>query len=194
MILFFDTETTGLVKNWNDPSDERNPKLVQLGLALTTNEGRLVNTFSSIVKPINFEIPKEAAAVHGITTDMALRHGTEPDRIKHIFIEYALKAHLIVAHNFKFDSIVMQHCLNGQSGMFIGIKSFCTMLESTPICQLPSKRGGFKWPSLKEAYDFFFHEELKDAHDAFTDVMACKRIYFEGLMKLQKETVSQAKD
>lgn len=183
MILFFDTETTGLVRNWNDASDPKNPKLVQLGLMLTNNEGRVLNTYSSIVKPIGFDIPAEATAVHGISTEMALRNGTEPDRVKHVFLEYCLKAHLLVAHNFKFDSLVMQHALNGSSGLFIGIKSYCTMLESTPICQMEKKTGGFKWPKLKEAYKFFFNEELRDAHDALTDVMACKRVYFEGIMK-----------
>jgi hypothetical protein len=54
------------------------------------------------------------------------------------------------------------------------------MLSSTGICKIPKKQG-YKWPKLSEAYQHFFGEELKDAHDALVDVMACKRIYFEGL-------------
>ena len=194
MILFFDTETTGLVRNWNDPHDSKNPHLVQIGAILTNESGRILNCFSTIVKPDGFEIPTEAACVHGITTEVALKHGIHAKDALNTFIYLCSKAELVIAHNFKFDSVVIQKALGLElKDRFTGIKSLCTMLECTPICQIPSKWGGFKWPKLSEAYKFFFKEELKDAHDALTDVIGCKRVYFDGYLK-HSHKVTQARD
>lgn len=177
MILFFDTETTGLVKNWDNPHDEKNPNLVQLGMLLCSTEGRIVRSYSSIVKPNNYTIPSEVAAIHGITTDFALKVGIELEQVKAAFLSFIKDAHLVVAHNLKFDKIIVQKAF--KTDVFTDKQQICTMLGSTPICKLPSKNGGFKWPKLKEAYKYFFNEELKDAHDAITDTNACKRVYFE---------------
>lgn len=177
-ILFFDTETTGLVRNWNVAEDERNPKLVQLGCVLTTAGGRVLNTFSSIVKPEGYDIPEEAANVHGITTEIAMREGHPLKEVVGWFLRLNSNANLIVAHNFKFDSIIIRKAISECMKSCVFPASYCTMLESTSLCELPSQRGGFKWPKLKEAYQFFFNEDLVDAHDALTDVLACKRVYF----------------
>lgn len=182
--LFFDTETTGLVKDWNDPSNELNPRLVQLGMCLCNEKGRILNTFSSIVIPEGFTIPDEAAAIHGITTEFASKCGDTVDSVINMFAILSYRADLVIAHNYKFDRVIIEHevSLLPQDKYMLKIgPEFCTMLESTNLCRLPSKRGGYKWPKLSEAYHHFFGEELKEAHDALTDVMACKRIFFEGL-------------
>ncbi|HUV85413.1 MAG TPA: hypothetical protein VMV86_06875, partial [Methanosarcinales archaeon] len=55
--------------------------------------------------------------------------------------------------------------------------SYCTMLEGTDICKIPSFRGN-KWPTLKELHKHLFNEDFEDAHDALADVEATRRCYY----------------
>ena len=181
--LFFDTETTGLVKNWDNPGDERNPRIVQLGCILTNSEGRPINTYSSIVNPDGFSIPQEVAdCSHGISTAMATKYGRSIKVVMNEFIQLYTRADVVVAHNIKFDHVLVKHEMHRLVDCLPCVKeTYCTMLESTSIVGARKTNGSIKWPKLSEAYKFFFSEDLKDAHDALTDVMACKRIFFEGL-------------
>lgn len=71
-ILFFDTETTGIIpKGVNDPCRQTAayPHVVQLSWKIGDKEGDF------IIRPEGFTIPDEAAKVHGITTEKALAEG-----------------------------------------------------------------------------------------------------------------------
>jgi len=178
MILFFDTETTGLVKNWNNPLDDRNPDLVQIGLTVCTDDGRSVFTYGSLVTPYyDHEIEQGALEAHGISREMCEKSGISIKDVTNIFCKCVSNCGLVVAHNIKFDKLILDKTL---SSLIEWPEMYCTMLESTNVCKIQNARG-YKWPKLSEAYEYFFHEKLKDAHDALTDVMACKRVYFEGL-------------
>ena len=96
------------------------------------------------------------------------------------FSEFSKLADVLVAHNIKFDRPVitaeLARCgkLNGQFNK----QQYCTMLNATGVCKIVGPKG-FKWPKLSEAIKFFFGEDLVNAHDALTDVIACKRVYFK---------------
>jgi DNA polymerase III subunit epsilon len=183
--MFFDTETTGLVVDWNNPSNPANPRLVQLGYQIANEGGRALKTIAAIIKPEGFTIPIEASKIHGITHEMAVENGENRVDVIEQFKKDLSNCGLIVAHNYKFDRVVI-----GREMVPTAIQSFCTMIASTNICKIP-KVNGYKWPKLSEAYRFFFEEELKNAHDALTDVLACKRVYFEGLMRGKVELPQQ---
>lgn len=183
MILIFDTETTGLVKDWNNPNSNSNPHLVQLGFTVCNEEGRSLFTYGSIVHPYyEGDIEPGATKAHGISKQLAQDKGIKLEVVMNIFFMWLVQCDHIVAHNIKFDKIIVEKAFKVSLS---DKQDFCTMLESTNICCIPSSRG-FKWPKLEEAYDFFFNEKLVGAHDALTDVMACKRIYFDGLKKSTK--------
>ena len=77
MYLFFDTETTGLPKNWKAPVTDLNnwPRMVQIGWILCDSEGNRMATSDFIIKPENFTIPYDASKIHGISTEKAIREG-----------------------------------------------------------------------------------------------------------------------
>src|SRR5437870_4054725 len=79
MFLIFDTETTGLPRNYNAPvSDLDNwPRVVQIAWQLHAADGKLIGHGSHIVKPVGFNIPFNAAQIHGITTERALAEGRD---------------------------------------------------------------------------------------------------------------------
>jgi DNA polymerase III epsilon subunit-like protein len=141
-----------------------------------------VAVLSCIVQPEDFEIPAEAAKVHGITTEIAKAQGIALEKALDVFRELAARASLYVAHNIEFDLLVMSRELQGK---WKPLPTFCTMAAMTPICDLPGPYGP-KWPKLSEAYDCAFNEPLVDAHSALADVRACKRIY-EWLQKRREQ-------
>ena len=181
-ILFFDTETTGLVKDWDNPGSAYNPRMVQIGLLLCSDSGRVLHTMGTMILPEGFEIPPVVENIHGISTEMATKHGLNLNDVLDVFMDLITSADLLVAHNLKFDRCVIEgELIRANKCACLDIKTYCTMLNTTDICMLPSKRNGYKWPKLSEAYQHFFKIPLEDAHDALTDVLACKRIFFEGL-------------
>ena len=62
--LFFDTETTGVPRNYYAPVTDTNnwPRLVQLGWIVTDEYGNILKRCSRIIRPEGFSIPAEAAS------------------------------------------------------------------------------------------------------------------------------------
>ena len=73
-IFFFDTETTGLPKNWKAPVTDLNnwPRLVQLAYLCCDNDGNEISSGDFIIKPEGFSIPAQVSKIHGITNESAL--------------------------------------------------------------------------------------------------------------------------
>lgn len=184
-MLFFDTETTGMIDRFSDYDSPRQPHIVQLGAILADESGRdIAEPVSVIVKPEGWEVSPEAAEVHGITTEMALARGIPLRLAVQMFDRLLADATLLVAHNFDFDRMVVAAAYHRLrlAYPFRGKDTYCTMRSATPVCRLPGPYG-FKWPTLSEAYRCLIGKDLPDAHDALMDVKACKEIYF-ALRKL----------
>jgi DNA polymerase III subunit epsilon len=193
MFLFFDTETTGLPLNWRAPITDTNnwPRLVQLAWILADEQGSVVKQQNRVVKPEGFTIPKQAAQIHGITTEQALEQGVKLSDALKEFLEAQAQARALVAHNISFDTCVVgAECVRSQQPLtWTQTPQVCTMKQATHYCQLPGKYGP-RWPKLIELHEKLFGEPFADAHDALADVRACKKCFFalaqQGVLKTQK--------
>ena len=182
MYLFFDTETTGIPRNYKAPaSDFRNwPRLVQLAWLLADEEANEVATKEYIVQPDGFIIPEDAARIHGITTEFAAQNGVDLKSILTEVIPDIEKATALVAHNMQFDEKILgaEILRVGYPNLLESKERICTMQGATNYCRLPGKYG-YKWPTLQELHMRLFNEPFEGAHRALTDVRACARCYFE---------------
>ncbi len=182
MHLFFDTETTGIPRNYKAPaSDLKNwPRLVQLAWLMVDDQAREISSAEFIVKPEGFTIPADAAKIHGISTDMAMAHGLALESILEQIVRDIEKATVLIAHNMAFDEKILgAELLRTGRPNAIELKNReCTMQASTNFCRLPGPYG-YKWPKLDELYRKLFNEKLEGAHRALIDVRACARCYFE---------------
>lgn len=178
-ILFFDTETTGIV-NFKLPSDHPSqPNLVQLAAELHDAEKNIRGSINLIIKPEGWEIPVEASNVHGITTEHAHKYGVRLFDALAMFESLVGVADLVVAHNINFDKTVIR-AANARKNVVssLGAKpDYCTMQAATNIVKIPGKYG-FKWPQLAEAHRYFTGEDFDGAHDALVDVKACARVFY----------------
>lgn len=189
MYLFFDTETTGLPKNYNAPhTDTANwPRLVQLAWVLCDANGETMEKADAIVKPDGWVIGEQAAAIHGITQERAMAEG------KQLPIVLTRMAQILqweepvalVAHNIAFDAkiVAAEFTRLGWPNYLKGHKGICTMQRSTEYCRLPSAHGhkGYKWPKLQELYMKLFIDSFSEAHNAAADIKATVRCFFELL-------------
>ena len=184
MFLIYDTETTGLPRNYEAPvTDLENwPRVVQLAWQLHDADGSLIEARDFLIKPENFTIPFNAARVHGISTELATEQGDNLRLVLEQFILALEQTQVIVGHNIDFDlNIIGAEFLRcGFENHFEGKRQVCTKLESVDYCALPGGRGGgFKWPNLEELHTKLFNEEFPDAHNAAADVMATARCFLE---------------
>jgi DNA polymerase III subunit epsilon len=193
MYLFFDTETTGLPKNWQAPlSDSDNwPRMVQLAWILYDAHGSQLASANEIIRPEGFLIPEAASAIHGITQSRAAREGRPLAEVLDRFDGMVRQSSILVAHNVSFDlSIVGAEFIRlGIDSPLLSKKRICTMESSKAFCAIRNKYG-FKRPSLSELYDKIYQTPLLAAHDAAADVAATARCFWY----LQREGIIQNQD
>jgi len=183
MYIIFDTETTGLPKNYQAPLDDFSnwPRLVQLAWSVYDFKGNHWESFDYIIKPDGFIIPEEATKVHRISQERAEKEGVDLKKVLSHFSQEVDKATYLVAHNIDFDEkIIGSELLRAKMiNNLTAVNKICTMKRTSDICRIPNGRGGYKWPNLTELYTFLFNTNFSDAHDAHFDVKACADCFFE---------------
>lgn len=145
MLLFFDTETTGLPDKYASNDFEKWPRIVQLAWSLYDNDGNRESLNSFIIYPTDFVIPQAAVAKHGITTERAKIEGVSLYKVLPRFNADVEKVMTIIAHNTEFDlPIVNTEFKRCKLETNLHKKQkFCTMKSPKIIsyCKLPKPSG-----------------------------------------------------
>lgn len=189
MYLIFDTETTGLPKNWKAPiTDTDNwPRCIQIAWQLHDELGKVIEHDNFLVNPDGFNIPYDAEQVHGISTELAAAKGISLSECLERFNNVLAKSKFIVGQNVGFDVNIM-----GCEFYRLGIENNLTNLPvldtctevTAEMCQIPGGRGGkFKLPTLTELHEYLFGEAFGEAHNATADVEATTRCFLELIRK-----------
>lgn len=176
MILYFDTETTGLDRGTN-PGDFNFPHVVELAWAWCDFAGNIIRTQQMIIDP-GVPVPEEAANVHGLSTELLQQIGCAPKLSTKIFFGAAANASIICAHNIHFDLRIMKGAAH-RAGIADTelVESFYKLPQvdtnSRRLLKLPGGRNDKI--KLSEA-----HEAISKipytAHQALDDVIAGTRL------------------
>ena len=171
-ILFFDTETTGLIRDGQEMQDKDFPRLVQLSALLFSEVGTLLESINLYIKPENFEIKN--TNIHGITTEFAEENGENIVIVLNRFLDLCGSADILVCHNFSFDSSIVLFELNkcGIISAFKDKRSFCTMTE----CSTTTKSI-----SLQDLHVQLFKTNFENSHNSIVDVEVTAKCFFEML-------------
>jgi len=182
MYLFFDTETTGVPRDWKAPVTKLSnwPRMVQIAWILSDDEGNQIESDDFIIKPEGYTIPADVVRVHGITTERALREGDSLMEVLQTFHSLVNQADFLIAHNMNFDEKII-----GAEFLRLGMQNpipdkmrICTMESTTNFCAIPG-RYGYKWPRLSELYYKLFKTEFEGAHNAAADITATSKCFWE---------------
>ena len=173
--LFFDTETTGVPKNYKAHYSDTNnwPRIVQISWLVASEDRKVIRQEDHIIRPEGFIIPVESSNIHGITHERALREGEPLEAIMDKFYSDVLKAKYIIGHNVSFDvNVSACECVRLQkSSPFSNKKIMCTMQASTNYCKIPGMYG-YKWPKLDELHVKLFGCHFEGAHNSLSDIKA----------------------
>ncbi len=144
MILYFDTETSGL----------RPGQVCQLSYVMQEKEKVLAKNFFFIVDSVEYS----AFMVHGFSLEK-LYELSNGKRFS-CFIDEISKdfenADVVVSHNTSFDFMFMRAEFERLGKCFSVKKEFCSMKKMTPVCKLKRSSGdGYKYPKLSELCAYF---------------------------------------
>src|ERR1017187_5448730 len=109
MYLFFDTETTGLPKNWKASVTDLNnwPRLVQLAWLYYDKDGNKISGNNCVIEPDGFTIPTEASRINGISNARALQEGIALQLVLNELQVLITQSSYLVAHNMSFDEKII---------------------------------------------------------------------------------------
>jgi len=154
--IFFDTETTGLPKNYKaSPTDLNNwPRIIQLAWELCDENGNVLNSYQSLIKPDGWVIPVKGFWIkNGFCTEINEVKGKMLPLVFGLFIKDLLQSNYMVAHNMGYDyPIIASEMIRYNVKTGRKLPRICTMLSSKDWCNLPRK----KWPKLEELHGKLF--------------------------------------
>ena len=229
LILVFDVETTGLIKRdyitKQLPRPDLCPFVTQLSfIVYDISKKNKIETFNSYIKiDPSIVIPQVVTELTGITQEKCQEQGHPITDVLVAFYKAYRRCGTIVAHNMMFDSdmiltelqrnhnsMVIQGCVypscifNSIYNTALNIQLFCTMVNSTNICNIITEshnRGrllpdewiileelnGFivkkrmhkKWPKLSELHMHFFGIIPQNLHDSMVDTEVCLKCYLK---------------
>ena len=144
MIIFLDTETTGL-----HPGN-----ICQLSYIIQTDDKVTAKNMFFTVDSVEYS----AFMVHGFSVEklQALSGGKRFwDFADEIYSDFS-KAEVIVTHNTSFDFMFLRKEFELVGKTFEPLNSFCSMKNMTTVCKLKRSNGnGYKYPKLSELCAFF---------------------------------------
>ena len=179
-LLFVDTETSGVPRNWNQPYSSRDtwPHIAQLAWVVCTADGQEVKAENHYVQPSDYDMDPASGSIHGLTLEFLRAHGQPRhavmQRLQRDLLHYQP---LVVAHFLQLDFHMMGVSFHraGLRNPLEQLPTFCTMRATGPLVRYPTQ--GFL--RLGELYQRLFHEPLQREHDALVDARATARCYFE---------------
>jgi DNA polymerase III epsilon subunit-like protein len=182
-LMIFDTETTGLPpKNRQCMDPAQWPHIVQLSYLVYDTEADKIQSFKDVIISLGTHIPlpDESVAIHGITRSMSLERGID---IRVALFDFKMELQQCgkcVAHNYEFDSNMLEIEARRHNMSLYFPSPFCTMRVGTDLCKLTHPTftgGGYKWPKLLELHEHLFHRVPKNTHNSKIDVIVTLRCY-----------------
>lgn len=168
-MIFFDTETTGLLKP-DAITKNLQPFIIDLYMIKLTDELEFVDELETLIKP-PIPISEEITRINGITDEMLVGAPTFMQVYPKI-VDICLGERVIVAHNIAFDCGVLYCELSRHDKEFHfpwPPEWICTVEKSMPI------KG--RHIRLKQLYEMATGREHEGQHRAKADTEALLRCY-----------------
>ena len=213
----------GLHTSWQSIKDMW-PSIIQLSyICYNTEDSRNAKIFNKYIDiPDNIVITEDSIKIHHITREKIAsvppeNRGTIQDALNE-FLDDVKKSDIIVGHNVQFDRkmivsellrLSVEEKLPQIQDMMNDANFECTMIETTPICNLKTKQTyidkitgipksfyKIKSPKLSEAYKYFFGYQPAEEklHDALIDTVICLRVFCKYKYEIdicgQNETIT----
>jgi len=186
MYLIFDSTPITKPTNYKAPfSDTYSwPRIIHLSWILLNSEYKPIEDFDCIIKPEGFTLTDEILKYAKLEQEEVDRKGVDIESVLDQFNASVEKATYVFSHNLSANENMVgaEYIRKTKSINLFKKERFCLMQESTYYCKLPSKAGGYKWPTLNELHATCFNHGYTPANNARADVIAAARCFIK-LMK-----------
>ncbi len=180
LFLGLDTETTGFPRK-GALIQEGQARVCQLAMILTNSDGKPLAKFSSLIKPDGWQISEGAAKVNGLSNEMCEAYGLNQKYVYQMYLMFAKRCDVIVAHNSNFDKGMMDieaaYYHAGAPTKDITIEQ-CKSHKPWH-CTMEANRNIPGGKSLENCLQHHCGRSVgANAHDAMVDTEACLEVFF----------------
>lgn len=189
MYLIYDCSALATPSSYKAPFSDTFawPRVIHVSWILLDKDLKPIGDFDRIVKPEGFTLSEDAMKKSSIDQEDLEKKAVLIETILDEFNESTNSCEYVFSHNLNFnENVLAAEYIRATKdiGMFKK-ERFCLMQESTYYCKLPSKTGGYKWPTLSELHATCFNSGYTPANNARADVIAAARCFIK-LMKSKK--------
>lgn len=177
--VVIDTETNA-IPDYKLPADHPDqPRLAALGMLYLDRDLKITSQYNVMIRPDGWQMTPEASSKNGLTDELLAAEGVPVRDALAQFSGAIASDCVVLAHNVRFDLKIMRGELRraNMPDLFEQTQNVCLMRSATGTCAIPAARGrGLKWPSLTEAYTFFYGVAPGGQHTAIGDAYAAVEI------------------
>lgn len=186
-ITIFDTETTGLIQT--NKGLEHQPRIASISwINLTYDIVSRKFVDEQEVKTLYAQVnmPAEAGAINGLTTQFLAENGMPSDQMLEEFLNDVALTELFVCHNTKYDmQMLYNEALRASNSKIINkllkTNSYCTAAHSRKFDfnNMLGNNGHRKRLRLTELYKTLFGKDFEHAHTSSADTIATKECFMK---------------
>lgn len=181
-ILFIDTETSGLPKDWTQPytNDDNWPHAVQVSWIVFALDGTELKREDHYIRDNDFDISPEAFSVHGINRQFLNENGERRQYVMDLlYTDLEQYQPLVVGHYMELDYHItgVDFFRLNMANPMDKLAMYCTMLGSKQYARNPR----IDYLRLGQLYGILFNKTLANQHNAMVDAQATAECFFEML-------------
>jgi hypothetical protein len=183
VFLFFDIETSDLLRRDIPLDDQNQPWIVTIAAELTDRDGTHISGFDTSIRADGRKIRPSAEKIHGVSNRSAARQGVNEVVALGMLIGLAAQADYAIGYSVEFDrdcvaSLLMRRGKGTDIWMRPGLQFIDLQKPSAAFCKIPSERdsGEYQWPSLDDAHHYFMEDKNTDSN-----LVRIRKIFFRLL-------------
>ncbi|MDF9800326.1 DNA polymerase-3 subunit epsilon [Catalinimonas alkaloidigena] len=178
-LLFVDTETSGIPKDWDASYADNSqwPYIVQLAWVVYTQDGQFVKEENYYIRDDDFEISRASQEIHGISRSYLLENGhSRYEVMQQLKQDLEAFQPLLIGHYVKLDyhMLGVEFFRTQLDNPIPALPAFCTMKATNDYIRYPFR----KYLSLGELYKRLTQKPLAKPHNALTDAQATATCFF----------------
>ncbi len=189
MYLIFDC--SGMAGNTNFKANftetEAWPRLLHISWILLGEDFKPLEDYDCITLIENVSIDEKSMTKANVDAEDVKKKHTPLAEVLDKFSATAEKAQYVFAHNLNYNENILgaEYVRLKKSINLFSKKRHCLMEEGTYYCKIPSRGGGYKYPTLPELHATCFGQTYGPAGNARADVIAAARCFIK-MMKTGK--------
>lgn len=185
--LVFDATPISKAKSFSAPFSDTFawPRLLHLSWIILDEAYKLIEDHDCIVRPEGFSVDDTISEYAQLALEDIEQKGQPLEEVLKAFNDSLKDVEYAFTHNMNSSERIVgaEYVRKGIDSYLFKTDRYCLMQEGTYFCKLPSKTGGYKWPTLRELHIRCFNSTYSPVNNARADVIAATRSFIYLMKK-----------